>query len=106
MEGNLAYGSGSGEGAGQCAVGEMWAYFLGSTLNKDRYGGSLPAYPAWLWFRPEILSCLYERGFSRAQIFKAMKKTVTTVDALHQELVTQYSSRQDVIDDAFSRYGK
>lgn len=106
LEGRVPYGHGNGDGAGHCAVGEMWAYFLAATLNKDRYGGSLPSFPSWMWFRPEILSCMYERGISRAQIFRALKKTVTTVDALHQELVTQYPEKQDLIDDAFSRYGK
>ena len=106
MDRNMPYGYGSGEGAGQCAVGEMWAYFLGATLNKDRYGGSLPSFPAWMWFRPEILSCMYERGLSRAQLFRALKKTVTTVDALHEELVNIYPEKQDLIDEAFSRNGK
>lgn len=106
MDKGAPYGYGSGSGSGECAIGEMWAYFLGSTLNKDRYGGSLPSYPASLWFRPEILSCLYERGFSRAQLFRALKKSVTSVDALHQELVNLYPEKQDLIDDAFTRYGK
>lgn len=100
------YGHGSGEGAGQCAVGEMWAYFLAATLNKDRYGGSLPSFPSWMWFRPEILSCMYERGVSQAQIFRALKKSVTTVDALHQELVALYPELQALIDKSFSDYGK
>ena len=106
MEGNLAYGSGSGEGAGQCAVGEMWAYFLGSTLNKDRYGGSLPSYPSWLWFRPEVLSCMYERGISRSEIFRALKPSVTSVKALHDELLRLYPEKQVLIDNSFTRYGK
>ena len=105
MEGSVPYGHGNGDGSGQCAVGEMWAYFLGSTLNKDRYGGSLPSYPSWLWFRPEILSCMYERGISRAEIFRALKPEVTSVKALHQELVKLYPEKQTLIDNSFSRYG-
>lgn len=106
MDKGSPYGYGTGSGSGECAVGEMWAYFLGSTLNKDRYGGSLPSFSSGLWFRPEILSCMYERGVSRDQIFKALKKSVTSVDALHEELVKLYPEQRETIDNSFLRYGK
>ena len=106
MDGGAAYGYGAGEGSGHCEVGEMWAYFLGATLEKDRYGGSLPAFPEYLWFRPEILSCMYERGVSRSQIFKALKPKVTSVDDLKDELVSLYPDMEHLILQCFERYGK
>ena len=34
------YGNGSGENAGYCAVGEMWAYYMQNRMFNDRYGES------------------------------------------------------------------
>lgn len=99
------YGHGDSEGAGHCAVGEMWAYFLGATIYKDRYGGGMPTYPM-LWFRPEILGYLYERGTTRSEIFRALKPEVASVEALRKELVSMYPERADLITDTFSRYGR
>lgn len=103
---NAPYGHGDGEGAGHCAVGEMWAYFLGSTIYKDRYGGGMPEYPSFLWFRPEILGYLYERGTTRPEIFRALKPEVTSVEALKKELINMYPERQQEITDTFNRYGR
>ena len=106
LENRESYGHGTGEGAGHCAVGEMWAYFMGSTLNKDRYGGSLPSYPAWMWFRPEIFSCMYERGTSRSEIFRALSADVTSVEELKKQLIHLYPEREELIEESFERYGK
>lgn len=99
------YGHGDGEGAGHCAVGEMWAYFLGSTIYKDRYGGSMPVYPQELWFRPEIFGYLYERGTSRTEIFRTLKKEVVSVETLRKQLLEMYPERSQLITDTFNRYG-
>lgn len=100
------YGHGTGEGAGNCAVGEMWAYFLGSTIFKDRYGGGMPVYPPELWFRPEILGYLYERGSTRSEIFRVLRPEVNSVEALRKALVEMYPERGDLITDTFGKYGR
>lgn len=99
------YGHGSGEGAGMCAVGEMWAYFLGSTIYKDRYGGGMPVFPTELWFRPEILGYLYERGTTRSEIFRVLTPEVTSVEALKNELIAKYPERTNLITETFTKYG-
>lgn len=100
------YGHGDAEGAGHCAVGEMWAFFLGSSIYKDRYGGGMPQYPDYLWFRPEILGYLYERGTSRQEIFRALKPEVKSVDGLQKALTQMYPEREELIADTFARYGR
>ena len=100
------YGHGGGDGAGMCAVGEMWGFFMGSSIYKDRYGGGMPVYPPELWFRPEILGYLYERGTKRYEIFRALKPEVTSVDALQKELISMYPERGQLIADTFSKYGR
>ena len=100
------YGHGDSEGAGQCAVGEMWAYFLASTIYKDRYGGGMPVYPPELWFRPEILGYLYERGTTRSEIFRVLKPEVKSVETLKTALTEMYPERGQLINDTFNRYGR
>lgn len=117
FEGGVPYGSGpnsgfaSGvelfrKGAGMCEIGEMWAYFLGASLDKDRYGGSMPTYPSWLWFRPEILGYLYERGFLRSEIFKALGADVYDLESFKARLVSLYPERQWLVSQTFGAYGK
>ncbi len=100
-----SYGSG-GEGSGWCELGEMWGYFLQASLSKDRYGGSLPRYGNYFWFKPDILSYLYERGMSRGEIFRALGAEVTTIDELKEELVSLYPDREKLIQETFRSYGK
>ena len=48
------YGDGTGDNAGYCEIGEMWAYYLESMMYKDRYGGSFPSFGTSTWFYPQI----------------------------------------------------
>ena len=84
----------------------MWGYFLQATLSKDRYGGNLAGYGNTFWFKPDILSYLYERGMSRGEIFRAMGPEVTDIDGLKQQLVTLYPDREKTILETFRAYGK
>ena len=101
-----AYGSGNGEGAGYCEVGEVWAYFMESVLFKDRYGGSMPDVGTSYWFRPQILRYLYERGMKCGDIFKALKPSVCSMDDLQDELITLYPERETQIRQVFNRYAR
>ena len=105
-EGRQAYGNGSGEDAGYCEVGEMWAYFLESVLFQDRYGGDLPAFGTAFWFYPQIFRYLYERGMTCADLFKALKSEVTTRDDLLDALVTLFPEQERTIYQVFNRYSR
>ena len=105
-EGRQAYGNGSGEDAGYCEVGEMWAYFLESVLFQDRYGGDLPAFGTAFWFYPQIFRYLYERGMTCADLFKALKTEVTSRDDLLDALVTLFPEQERTIYQVFNRYSR
>lgn len=103
-EGQAVYGTGTAANAGYCAVGEMWAYFMQETLYKDRYGGTLNSYGNQFWFKPDIFTYLYERGMSRGEIFKALKKEVCSMEDLEDELISRYPSREELIRQVFKSY--
>ena len=105
-EGKQAYGSGSGENAGYCEVGEMWSYFMESVLFQDRYGGDLPTFGTTFWFYPQIFRYLYERGLTCADIFKSLKSTVTSRDDLMDSLVSLFPEQESTISQVFSRYSR
>ena len=105
-EGGKAYGTGGGDNAGYCELGEMWGYFMQSTLHKDRYGGNLPNYGSSYWFKPDIFSYLYERGMSRGEIYRALTAEVTSIDDLKEQLIAQYPDRESLIVKTFKSYGK
>ena len=101
-----AYGTGTGKGAGYCELGEMWGYFMQATLCKERYGGNLFSYGNRFWFKPDILSYLWERGTSRGEIYRALNASLTTVTELKQSLVKLYPDRESTILQTFSHFGK
>ena len=105
-QGRQAYGDGSGEDAGYCEVGEMWAYFLESVLFQDRYGGDLPAFGTAFWFYPQIFRYLYERGMTCADIYKALKSDVTSRDDLQDALIMLFPEQERTISQVFSRYSR
>ena len=105
-EGKQVYGSGTGEGAGYCEVGEMWGYFMESVLFQDRYGGDLPAFGTSFWFYPQIFRYLYERGLTCADIFKSLKGSVTSRDDLLDSLVELFPEQERTITQVFSRYSR
>ena len=105
-EGKQVYGSGSGEDAGYCEVGEMWAYYMESVLFQDRYGGDLPALGTAYWFYPQIFRYLYERGMTCADIFKSLKSEVTSRDDLQDALITYFPERERTVSEVFNRYSR
>ena len=105
MQGGNPYGSQSDTNSGVCAVAEMWAYFLGASLWKDRYGGSMPSFEG-LWFHPEILGALYERGISRSRIFEALAVTVRSSREFRNELIRICPEKEELIDRIFDYYEK
>ena len=101
-----AYGDGTGEGAGYCEVGEMWAYYMESKLYAERYGGSmLPLGTTW-WFFPQIFRGLDERGFSRSELYAALSSDVHSRESLQERLLSLYPDRESIIRSLFNRYSR
>ena len=94
------YGSGNGEDAGYCEVGEMWAYYVENMNYKEKYGTN-PQHGYSYWFRPEIFVSLEEGGMTRAEIFSALKSDVTDLESLQKELLSLYPSKKSLITKAF-----
>ena len=102
--GGASYGEGTGKGAGHCAVGESWAYYLESKLYAERYGGSMPPFGTSWWFHPQIFRYLDERSFTCRELFAALTAEVTDRDALRKKLLELYPSRASMIQSVFDRY--
>lgn len=102
--GGKTYGDGSGERAGYCEVGEMWAYYLESKAYKDRYGGSFPTFGTSYWFYPQIFRYLDERGIKTSQIFSALGPDVHDRQSLKAALLAELPQKRVVIEQVFSRY--
>ena len=98
------YGDGSGDGAGNCEVGEMWAYYMESKLYKERYGGSYPSFGTSYWFYPQIFRFMDERGLDQSEIFQVLDADVDSKSELKKTLMFTYPERQDMISQVFSRY--
>jgi hypothetical protein len=102
--GGRMYGVGSGDGAGHCEVGEMWAYYVQNRLYKERYGEDKTTFGTSYWFHPHILLYLDERGLGRSGIFKALQPEVTSKNALQERLGSLYPEYGVIINQAFDRY--
>ena len=100
------YGDGSGENAGYCAVGEMWAYYMQNRMYNDRYGGVMPVAGSSYLFTPQVLRYLDERGMTRSEIFRAMTSDVCSAADLQAKLRTLYPEKTSLIDQVFDRYAK
>ena len=98
------YGDGTGNDAGLCEVGEMWAYYLESKMYKDRYGGSFPSFGTSYWFYPQIFRYLDERGVSCSEIFSVLGPGVESRSDLKAALLTAYPRSRTVIEQVFGRY--
>ena len=99
------YGTGNGENAGYCEVGEMWAYHVQNMVYKERYGTN-PRYGCSNWFHPDILTTLEEGGVTRAQISESLKPSVTSVEALKSELISVCPAKKTLITNTFKKYNK
>ncbi len=103
--GGMTYGTGSGDGAGNCEIGEMWAYYMESKFYKDRYGGNFPTFGTSFWFYPQIFRYLDERGIPAGGIFKTLTEDVVSRESLKKSLLAAYPSKRNSIEQVFSRYG-
>jgi len=102
--GGKTYGTGGGNLAGYCEVGEMWAYYLESRMYKDRYGGDFPTFGTSHWFYPQIFRYLDERGMKVSQIFSVLNSGVTDKMKLKMAMTEAFPTRRSMIEQVFSRY--
>lgn len=106
MTGGHKYGDGSGDNAGYCEIGEMWAYFIESQMYKDRYGGPYPTFGTSYWFSPQIFRYLCDRGISCGEILSVLNPEVRSKEELKVALIAAYPADRVNIEQVFSRYGE
>jgi len=104
LSGGMTYGDGSGDAAGYCEVGEMWAYYIESKLYKERYGGTFPTFGTSYWFYPQIFRFLDERGLSSSEIFSVLDDSVNSKSSLKTALIASFPEKRNIIEQVFSRY--
>lgn len=100
----ITYGTGLEADAGYCEVGEMWGYFFGNLLYRERYGRGSVAEGLTMWFYPQILMYLEDRGVDAAKIFDALGPDVTSRESFQSALSDLYPEHYSVISQAFDRY--
>ena len=84
----------------------MWAYFMQASLMKDRYKGAMETFGSSFWFKPDILTYLYERGMTRGEIFRAVNSKAVDPLSLKEELKKIAPGLEREIQETFARYGK
>ena len=102
--GGNTYGTGSGNRAGYCEIGEMWGYYLESMMYKDRYGGDFPTFGNSYWFRPQIFRYLDERGMTCSDFFSVLTSEVDSKADLKNALIKAFPTKKSVIEQAFDKY--
>ena len=103
LSGGTAFGDGTEDDAGICAIAEMWGYFIQNMMYYERYGKLLNEGYGY-WFKPQIFQYLYDRGVSRKEIISAMTDDVDGLAALREKLCSLYPEKKDIITQVFNRY--
>lgn len=101
----VCYGTGSGNYAGYCEVGEMWAYYIKNAIYKERYGGNA-GYGQNYWFKPQILSELEAGGVRRSDICAALGPYTVDTKTFREALITATSGKSALINKVFDKYKK
>ncbi len=100
----MTYGDGSGDKAGYCEVGEMWAYYLESKMYKERYGGGFPTFGTSYWFYPQILRSLDDRGLGADKIFSVLDIDVNSRDSFERALKKSFPGKSRIIEQIFAKH--
>ena len=100
-----AYGTGHGENAGYCEIGEMWAYYMENALFRSRYGKNSDDLSGY-WFKPQIFTELEAGGISRAIICDCLGYYTSSIDALKSNLIECCPGKAALIDKVFAKYKK
>ena len=80
--------------------------FMQASLVKDRYKGAMATYGNSFWFKPDILTYLYERGMTRGEIFRALNANAVDIGSLKEELIKIAPGLEEEIVKTFDSYGK
>ena len=99
------YGSGYGDNAGYCEVGEMWAYYIQNKFYEDRYGSYQGFGTSW-WFYPQIFRTLESGGVKASDICSALSSSVTDRELLLGALKEACPDKSSVITKAFKKYSR
>jgi hypothetical protein len=105
-----AYGDGTKNNFGICAVGEMWGYAMGYIEQYEKYNGKIPSnmiYPGDkdVWFKPQILWDIYrDTVLTKREIFDCMTSDVKSVEQLKQKMISKHSKKADLIINKFKKY--
>ena len=99
------YGTGSGNYAGYCEVGEMWAYYIENAIYKERYGGNSSDGHNY-WFKPQILKELEAGGVRRSDICAALSPYTIDTKTFRDALITTTSGKSALINKVFDKYKK
>ena len=100
-----AYGTGNGENAGYCEVGEMWAYYMENALAKERYGRNFDDGFRY-WFKPQIFSELEAGGVRRSDICACLSYYTNDIKTLRAALLENCAGKTALIDKVFLKYKK
>ena len=74
-------------------------------IYKERYGKN-PQFGRSNWFHSEILTTLEEGGVTRGQIFASLKPSVTSAEALRDELIYVCPSKKTLITNTFKKFAR
>ena len=102
--GMVTYGTGSEENHGYCEVGEMWAYYMQSTLYNERYPSEKLYFGQNYWFHPQIFTILDEKCLDKYRIFGALDTDVIDRKVLKKRMLSMYPQYKTAINQAFSKY--
>jgi len=98
------YGTGSGDGSGNCEITEMWAYYLEERLYNDRYASDPVVYGEGNWFYPQILRELNAMGIDKYRIFQILTSDIDNREILQAKLLSMYPEFKSDINKAFDQY--
>lgn len=97
-----AYGDGTGNNAGICAVGEMWGYAMGNLACYEKYGYN-PKVGKEYWFykNPTLYNLIIKKVLTRKEIFDCMTSDVKSTEEFKQKLICKYPKKAIEITNEF-----
>jgi len=100
-----SYGSGTGQNAGYCGVGEMWGNYFGNfRLSLDEFGSSNNWLDGEDWFNPGFLRRVDNiSDVTTAEIFSCLTSSTITIDKLVSTIKTKTENVTQV-ENAYNSY--
>lgn len=98
------YGTGNGDGGGNCEITEDWAYYLESKLWNEKYQGEKRYFGEGLWFHPRMFMELDELGLDKYKIFSLLSPDIENLDILESKILCIYPEMKKDINAIFQKY--